>query len=545
MSEIKQIKIYYCYECNSPVLVEEGKKKLVCPRCNSKIKYISTDIRPVYPEERLMLEASLGEPLKYINQNVWNLKGSKYIVNGETLDIEVKEIISSDTKQVINIIKEFSEKNTYKYFEKYIDIFKDINKLRLNIITDEAIEYIKKSVDDYNMDDMFVSFSGGKDSTVVSDLVIRALATNDILHIFGDTTLEFEETYKYVKQFKKENPNIIVRTVKNKEKDFEELTINNFGPPSRLMRWCCTIFKTGPISKKLDALFKDKKSILTFYGIRKSESVSRSKYERDYDSPKISKQKVRAPIFFWKDADVWLYILSNDLLINKAYKQGYRRVGCWCCPNSSSWSEYMSKIYEPERYERWQSILVDFAKKIGKPDPEVYASEGWWKARQGGNGLDVDKTKITSEVCTTESNAYKYKLKRVLTEDFYELFKPFGIIDKESGRRAINEVIVREKKSLLPILSIQGSLGTTDLKVAILDNQNVNAMRQRIECQITKYQLCMGCLACESICKFDAIKIRNDRYTIDEEKCVNCKECITHFIGGCYVRKVLYTKNQE
>ena len=53
----------------------------------------------------------------------------------------------------------------------------------------------------------------------------------------------------------------------------------------------------------------------------------------------------------------------------------------------------------------------------------------------------------------------------------------------------------------------------------------------------------MGCLACESVCKFDAIKIKNGKYIINEEKCVSCKECITHFNGGCYVRKVLYTKN--
>ena len=203
----------------------------------------------------------------------------------------------------------------------------------------------------------------------------------------------------------------------------------------------------------------------------------------------------------------------------------------------------MNKIYEAERFEKWQSILVDFATKIGKPDPEIYASEGWWKARQGGNGLNVENTKISSEVCTTQHNAYKYKLKRPITEELYELFKPFGVIDKESGRKAINEVIVRKKNSLEPILSIQGILKDTDLKIVILDDYKQKITKQRVECQITKYQLCMGCLACESVCKFDAIKIKNGKYIINEEKCVSCKECITHFNGGCYVRKVLYTKN--
>ena len=35
---------------------------------------------------------------------------------------------------------------------------------------------------------MMISFSGGKDSTVTSHLVRTALGSNDILHVFGDTT---------------------------------------------------------------------------------------------------------------------------------------------------------------------------------------------------------------------------------------------------------------------------------------------------------------------------------------------------------------------
>lgn len=66
----------------------------------------------------------------------------------------------------------------------------------------------------------------------------------------------------------------------------------DIGPPARMMRWCCSMFKTGPITRTLNSLFKNQQ-ILTFYGIRKSESVSRSKYNRiedDAGSVKIQKQ---------------------------------------------------------------------------------------------------------------------------------------------------------------------------------------------------------------------------------------------------------------
>ena len=64
---------------------------------------------------------------------------------------------------------------------------------------------------------MCVSFSGGKDSTVTSDIVRRAFSSNKVYHIFGDTTLEFPLTYEYKKRFAREHR---VLPAKNYEKNF-------------------------------------------------------------------------------------------------------------------------------------------------------------------------------------------------------------------------------------------------------------------------------------------------------------------------------------
>lgn len=186
--------------------------------------------------------------------------------------------------------------------------FVEANKDRYYEITDEAIQYIQSFGDRYTTQDMFVSFSGGKDSTVTSDLVTRAFSTSKIIHIFGDTTLEFPLTYEYRQRFIQKHT--VVRA-RNYEKDFETLC-QQIGPPSRVMRWCCTVFKTGAITKTLSQIFKDKTNVLTFYGIRKSESVSRSKYDRETESPKITKQTVVSPIINWTDFDVWLYNQTVD-----------------------------------------------------------------------------------------------------------------------------------------------------------------------------------------------------------------------------------------
>lgn len=157
---------------------------------------------------------------------------------------------------------------------------------------------------------MFVSFSGGKDSTVTSDLVMRALGTESVIHIYGDTTLEYPTSTEYIKSFRKKHPQTPVLIAKNKEQNFTDLC-SIVGPPSRVMRWCCTIFKTGAIAKKIEQTFGDKKRLLSFQGIRRSESISRSKYDRDTNSPKIAKQLVASPIIDWLDFDDWLYLLGE------------------------------------------------------------------------------------------------------------------------------------------------------------------------------------------------------------------------------------------
>lgn len=542
--------IYWCEECNVPIF------ESTCPVCGKEGKYIATDVRPVFPEENILISLLIGgEPFKYQKNSVWYGSGA-YIVDGKKVRLSVSKINALPIEE-IKIIKEKYEEAIkdidYTYFDQYCEKFVLANKDRYNYITEEAISFTQQYIDKYSIDDMMVSFSGGKDSTVTSHIVNRALGTNKVLHVFGDTTLEFPYTLEYKKSFNKnpESQGVRILTAKNREKNFEELC-EVVGPPSRVMRWCCTVFKTGAIQKTISSAFKDKKNILSFQGIRHNESASRSKYERESESPKIAKQTVASPIIEWIDYDVWLYILTTGIDFNYAYRLGWTRVGCWCCPNNGGWSEFLAKVHMFEQYEHWHELLVDFANQIGKPDPEEYVNEGGWKARQGGNGLAAAQTSIVSfEPCANEENAFNYELQRPISEKLYELFKPFGYINRDLGNKRLGEVYILSKTGKV-LLVLQGRLGSTKLKVIIKDihiakARTLSAAEGKIQCQLTKFQMCLGCKACESVCKHDAISVKDDgtgriTYLINDDKCKRCTECVGHFNAGCYMRKVLCIK---
>ena len=541
--------IYWCDECNVPIFESS------CPLCGNDGHYIATDIRPVFPEENVLISLILKDnPKELQEESVWFGSGT-YIVNGKKVKLAVTEVNNLPIEEIRELKKKyesFVEEIDYSFFNQYIERFVEGNADRYNYITEEAVRFVQEYRDKYKIEDMMVSFSGGKDSTVTSHIVNRALGTNKVLHVFGDTTLEFPYTLEYKKRFKnEESQGVRVLTAKNREKNFEELC-EIVGPPSRVMRWCCTVFKTGAIQKTIASAFRDKNNILSFQGIRRNESASRSKYERESESPKISKQTVASPIIDWIDYDVWLYILTTGIDFNYAYRLGWTRVGCWCCPNNGAWSEFLAKIHMYDQYLHWHELLVDFAKQIGKPDPEEYINDGGWKARQGGNGLAAAQSSVVAfEPCAMAENSFNYELQRPITEELYELFKPFGYINKELGNKRLGEVYVMNKAGKV-VLILQGRIGSLKLKVIIKDvhiakAKTLSGAEGRIQCQLTKYQMCLGCKACESVCKYDAIRVKDDgtgkiKYNISDEKCRRCTECVGHFNAGCYMRKVLCIK---
>lgn len=567
--------IYWDQEKNIPIILDKNLDDIKIKK--KKLIEVAQDLRPVFLEEKHLLRVlfNLEEDIYY--KSVWCTKLGRYIVDGtpfrKSIIKKISELEEFEVfrKRVLNFEK------TDKMVEKEKEIFQNFieeNSEHMSMLfnsterDDEgnfigAYPFIEEVLKKYSTRIPMVSFSGGKDSTVVSHLVRKALNNQSILHIFGDTTLELPLTYKYVERFKEENPMTPFFDEKNEENNFFQMC-KEIGPPSRVKSWCCSIFKTGPMGTTLTNFDED---FLTFYGVRRKESASRSKYLKVSKTPKIHGGIVASPVIDWFDLDIWLYILSEKIDFNDNYKLGFPRVGCWMCPNNSDISQFLAKIYVSRDeygeinfdYKEWEEFLYDFSYKIVKEyhlenniplsqeelkeEVEKYVKNNKWKTRQGGAGLEKSKDlNFKQKECVNEKNTYILNLNRDIDEEFITLFKPFGKISiSNSGKSQEMYVLNREKEALFKILFKEKN---REIKITLI-NLKDKYLYGKIIRQINKFNTCIYCQACNSTCSFGALSVINGKYTIDENKCVHCLNCVTKFDMGCLVASALRTKSKE
>ena len=543
MKEIEQA-IHWCKNCKTPIITKE--KKVGCPLCGTATKRMCADMRPVFPEERLLIEVLLKKPLAFIEQTMWASPTGRYYVDGESLLVPQELYHYQNAQWVREDLEKYRGQNNGTVFEKSIERFILANKKHLAEIQSEAIDFIQMSKEKFPDSNIAVGFSGGKDSTVVADLAIEALGIHGATFMFTDTTLETRETYEYVERFQQEHPQAKFLIARNDEQDFFEVC-KDIGPPSRNGRWCCTMFKTGPMAQKMAQAF-GKKAVLNFLGIRASESDKRKHYIRLNDSVtanKIQQQIPAYPIFHWQEVDVWLYILSKQLDFCKGYRSGHSRVGCWLCPNSAKKTVFLHQVQIPEKAYAWREQLIAFANQIGKEGAENYIDSLAWSMRYGSSGLPSSEDTIVETLgCTTEENANIYKLKKPFRPSFHSLFTPFGDVVFGQGRSLLNETLVLDKTTGNPILSIQlfsNKNFAHSVKVKILAESGEKALQRKIVYQVRKFNACRNCRLCNSTCVFDAIQIKDGEYSIDPQKCTRCKKCVNpKFIEtGCYMHRIL------
>jgi DNA sulfur modification protein DndC len=246
--------------------------------------------------------------------------------------------------------------------------------------------YIESEIQDQYLSDesdrpWIIGFSGGKDSTLLLQLIWQALSklaneavklTRDIYVVCNDTLVEnpaivsnIETTLKKIEDaaVKQSVPFYVQKTKPRLEDTFwVNLIGRGYPAPNNIFRWCTERLKINPTTRFITEKISEKGEVIILLGTRSAESSNRARSIKKHE---VKGQRLRkhllpnayvyAPIKDVETEELWQYLLQNPApwggshralvtLYNNASggdcplvidtttpSCGQSRFGCWVC----------------------------------------------------------------------------------------------------------------------------------------------------------------------------------------------------------------------
>lgn len=383
-----------------------------------------------------------------------------------------------------------------------------------------------------HIDRFIASFSGGKDSQVVLDLVTRAIPPSEFEVIYSDTGYELPsslELYEEVKKhYNKRFPALKFSTTRNHESILNYW--DKIGTPSNTHRWCCSVMKTAPLYRSLKVEGNKQARVLAFEGVRTEESIRRSSYNRIGKGVKHSFVINARPIFDWNATEVFMYLFRHKLPINEAYRFGKPRVGCIFCPFGSPWDDMIvNKVY-PTALKPFLSKIESIVRERKIPNATEYIAERYWKLRSSGTNVG-NKTSVQIKssqdefICNTTNGK-----KNILV-----WLPPIGDIQIKQSENHAEGYFTFDKEVFK--FKLERNENKATFKVQDGNNIKLRYMLRRIS---HKAAYCINCEACEIECPTGALSVY-PTINIDTTKCIHCLKCVDFHQHGCIVADSLVT----
>lgn len=241
-----------------------------------------------------------------------------------------------------------------------------------------------------------ICYSGGKDSEIIIDLALKSGIDFEAQH--SHTTADAPETVYHIrKRFKNLEEKGIKCTInfphyKGERTSMWDLIPKNKMPPTRLMRYCCSVLKETAGQNRC---------IVT--GVRRAESVKRKSsgiiesrhrdinkriiINNDNDEKRqiVEHCQMQSKIAYniiadWDNDTVKDYIDSEHIECNLLYQCGFCRVGCIGCPMAGT----ARRKFEFARYPKYRDMYIRaFDKMLDIRKTENKNNYSW------NSGIDV------------------------------------------------------------------------------------------------------------------------------------------------------------
>ena len=265
---------------------------------------------------------------------------------------------------------------------------------------------------------LILCYSGGKDSDVMLDIAKKCLKSNEFEVLNSHTTVDAPETVYHIREVFKRcesegiHTEIRMPRYKGKPTSMWKLIEDKGIPPTRVLRYCCSILKEASTPNRLVAVgvredesakrqnrgsfaFLDKRvderewrSLQHTYAMFKLDQYGdKGAYECKFiQSCKANKDTICNPIYYFKEVHIWEYIQKFNVFINPLYSKGWKRVGCIGCPLAGPKCQNQEFLQYPiykKNYIKAFERMLKRRKADGKPYYKHPFSNGeevfrWW-----------------------------------------------------------------------------------------------------------------------------------------------------------------------
>lgn len=485
-------------------------------------KFVASEIRPVFAQELKLI--GFDKHFKFDEQErapiCW-AKRNIYIYRG----VEIAKLEKTQYGKPITPNYLVSARRL-----KPVDVEAMIahpeNQRLMSALLADTQRRLKEMYDQYagECDIAYIGFSGGKDSVLLLDICHRTLPLS-VPVVFSDTDMELPDTYKIWKEVQRRYPDRTFLKAQATQSALKNWDV--FGPPSRTIRWCCSVHKSTPAILLLREYFgQNKLHALAFLGIRSEESISRATYDDIGVGVKNASQINSYPVLAWGSHELWLYTFATVLPINSAYKQGLPRVGCVLCPEASErYAWFVNAVYpnvlKPYNDAIFNAIDKEFDSEKDKLD---YLSTAGWQARKSGEILKNQILRPSEEI---SAETMSWLIPSQMINRVQEWFKTLGLVRvdadgaweilyKSRSSKLQTDLLVEFKKSTKEVCHVSCKFRTT---------AELRSYGKYVRQCIYKAVSCVGCRACEVECSLQALKFKDGFASIDVDKCIHCLNC--------------------